>query len=430
MRDTSFNASIRSLALSGGLLVGLGLGGFAAFAVRVEMPSAVVAGGTVEPQGQRKQVQHLEGGLIAEIAVRDGDRVKAGDLLVRLDTTRIAATLASLKGQMAEQTAIAARLQAELNLDRGVTFPAELLADPTATALIDSQRSLFAARLAAFDSEMALAKAKTAQLTAAASGLAAQASAAQTQLDSRLSERAGLEGLAAKGFVARAKLEEQGREIARLEGLAGGLKAQVAANAAAQAEVALQITQVTEAYRKAASDALADTVPRRSDLAERISVAEDALARTQVRAPVDGVVQASRFVTKGGVVGAGEPLLDIVPVSDRLVVQARIPVTDVDDLKGIETAELRFPAFHDRAMPRIPGRIARISADAVTDDVARTTYYSAEIDVSLTDLPPRLAGRLQPGMPAEVIVITRARSLVDYLLDPWRQMMQVAMTES
>lgn len=420
--------SIKSHALAGALLAGLGFGGFGTFAAIVEMPAAVVAGGTVQPGIHRKTVQHLEGGIVEEILVRDGDRVRAGDPLLRLDTTRIRATLATLEADMAKQKAREARLTAELTLADIVAFPPELVEAANARQFVAAEQRLFLARLTAHKGQVSLLKAKADQLSESLAGITAQRDASQSQLDSRRSERSGVEALVGKGALPKSRLDDLDREIDRLQGVAGGANAQIAVNRAAQAEAQLQVVQAQNTYQQTASDGLAEVVARITELSERIRIANDALDRSVLPAPIDGTIQELRVFTHGGVISPAQPLLDIVPSSDRLVVEARIPVTAIDDLSIGLTAELRFPAFHGRDLPEIRGTVTRLSADAIVDrDVS---FYKASIDVDGNALPSRIAKGLQPGMPVEVMVVTQKRSLLDYLWEPVREMARGSMRET
>lgn len=414
--------SIRNHALAGACLVAVSFGGFAAAAALIDMPGAVMAAGAVKPDGHRRTVQHLEGGIVADIRVREGDRVRAGQTLLVLDTTRTRAALSVLEANLAREGARKARLEAEADLTPAMAS----VAGPFGT----SEARLFEAGRRALDGQVAMLEARSRQLGERLAGLEAQARAARLQRDSRLKERAGLARLADKAIIPRAKMDEIDREIGRLEGILGNAEAEMAANRAAQAELRLQAEQARVTYRQAASDALSDVIPAIAEIEEKIRVARDSLDRAAILAPVDGTVQDLRIFTEGGVVSPAEPLLDIVPSSDRLVVEARIPVTAVDDLRPGLDAELRFPGLSGRNLPLVQGRLARLSADAVTDRNAGISFYAATIEVDAARLPDRVAQSLQPGLPVEAVVITAPRSLGDYLFEPFRDMLRGAMSET
>lgn len=422
-------ASIRTHVMAGLLAVGLAAGGFGTFAATVPLAAGITAAGTVQPESRRKTVQHLEGGIVAEIAVREGQRVRAGDLLLRLDDTRLRALLTTLRAELRDRRATEARLIAEAGLLDAPDLPADLLADPDANEVVIAQKRLFEARHRTLLDQIAILEARRHQLDETWEGIEAQRRAANAQLDSRRNERIGLETLAGRGFLPKARLEDQAREIARLEGVVGALSGQADANRGARAEAELQAVQARHAYVQRAGDGLAEVLGRKSELTEKIRVAEDAAARIEIRAPVDGAVQALRMVTRGGVVGAGEALMDIVPGGDRLIVEARVPVGAADDLAEGATAEVRFPTFHARDLAVIRGRVTRVAADATTDEVRRAEFYRAEVDVDPRDLPGIIATRLKPGMPVEVIVLGEARTFADYLLEPVRAMMRAALRE-
>lgn len=420
---------LRAHALAGLTLVGLGLGGFALFAATVPLSSGVVASGTVQPESGRKTIQHLEGGIVAEIAVREGQSVAAGDLLVRLDDTRVRATLETLSSSLADIRATEARLDAEIALAAAPVFPADLLAQPQAAETLAAQRRLFEARRLTLANQIEILGARRRQLDEAREGLEAQLAATRSQLASRQAERERFEKLAAGGFLAQARLDEQGREMARLEGVTGALEGQIAANRASASEAELQILQARQSQVQRAGDALADLLQKKAELIEKIRVAEDSVTRGAVRAPVAGSVQGLRVVTLGGVVTPGEALMDIVPVADRLIVEARLPIGAAGDLTEGEEAEVRFPTFHARDVGEARGRISHISADAMQDADQGPRFYRAEVDVDPRSLPPQIAARLRPGLPVEVIVIGATRTLADYLIEPVRAMMRGALRE-
>lgn len=429
MTAASFIPSIRAHVLTGGVLLTAAFGGFAIGSTVIQMPAAVMAGGTIKPDVHRKTVQHLEGGIVERILVRDGDRVRAGDPLLRLDTTRARATLAALEADMARQQAREARFMAELALADTISFPTALVSATHATQFVAAERQIFEARRTAHAGQVAVLQARAAQAWESLAGLTAQRDAARNQLASRRTERITVEALIVKGALPRGKLDEVDREIDRLGGVAGNADAQIAVNRAAQSEANLQVMQARNTYQQTASDSLAEAVARIGELSEKIRVAHDMLARAELTAPIDGTVHELKVFTQGGVISPAQPLLDIVPVSKQLVVEARIPVTAIDDLAAGQEAELRFPAFHGRDLPEIRGVLTRLSADAVVDKDRNTSFYEASIAVDGAFLPVQVAGRLQPGMPVEVIVVTRARSLASYLFEPVRDMMRGAMSE-
>jgi len=423
------DAALRGHALAGLLLIGAGIGGFSLFAATVPLSSGIVAAGLVQPETGRKTVQHLEGGIVAEIAVREGQRVEAGDLLARLDDTRVRASLDTLRAALRDVRATEARLDAEIILADAPAFPADLLERADAAETVGAQRRLFEARRRSLANQIEILTARRRQLDEAREGLDAQSKAARSQLESRRTERVGLETLAARGFLARARLDEQGREIARLEGVVGALDGQIAANRASVSEAELQALQVRQAHVQRAGDALAEVLQQKAQLVEKIRVAEDAVARGVVRAPVAGTVQGLRVVTKGGVVTPGEALMDIVPVADRLIMEARVPVGLADDLAEGAGAEVRFPTFNARDLGEIEGRVSHVSADAMQDATTGARYYRAEVDVDPRRLPQTIAARLRPGLPVDVIIVGEARTLADYLLEPVRAMMRGALRE-
>jgi HlyD family secretion protein len=400
------------------LLVG-SVGGWAA---ATDIAGAVIAPGALVVDTNLRKVQHPTGGVIGEILVRDGDRVKAGDVVVRLDATTTVANLAMVVKSLGELRGRKARLEAERDDRARIEFPAELMEsadDADVARIMASERKLLDLRRTARNGQKSLLRQRVAQLDREVEGLNAQAGAKAREIALVEKELKGARDLWDQNLYPITKLTNLEREATRLEGERAQL---VAASAQAKgriAEIELQIVQVDRDLASEVAKELRDTDAKIAELLERKVVAEDQLKRIDIRAPIDGVVHLSTAHTVGGVVGAsGEPLMLVVPEGDKLIVESRVAPQDIDQVHVGQTAVLRFLAFNQRTTPAISGSVSRISADAVTDQRTGGTFYTIRIS-----LPPEEMARLgelkpMPGMPVEAFVRTGDRKVISYLLKP------------
>jgi HlyD family secretion protein len=400
------------------LLVG-SVGGWAA---ATDIAGAVIAPGALVVDTNVRKVQHPTGGVVGEISVRDGDRVKAGDVVVRLDATTTVANLAMVVKSLGELRGRKARLEAERDDQEKIEFPAELTenaADADMARIMASERKLLDLRRTARNGQKSLLRQRVAQLDKEVEGLTAQAGAKVREIALVQKELKGARDLWDQSLYPITKLTNLEREATRLEGERAQL---VAASAQAKgriAEIELQIVQVDRDLASEVAKELRETDAKIAELLERKVVAEDQLKRIDIRAPIDGVVHQSTAHTVGGVVGAGgEPLMLVVPEGDRLIVEARVAPQDIDQVHLGQAAVLRFAAFNQRTTPAINGSVSRISADAVSDQRTGGTFYTIRIS-----LPPEEMARLGelkpvPGMPVEAFVRTGDRKVISYLLKP------------
>lgn len=394
------------------------LGGWAALA---NIDSAVVATGVVSVESKRKAVQHLEGGIVREINVTNGDRVQFGQVLLRLDPTTSNANYAATRHQLDMSLAMEARLVAERDALPEVKFPDALTqraSEPEVARIIDDQLAQFRERRASLDGQIEVMKNRITQHESEIDGLDRERQSAQQQLFFVDDELVGVKALAKKGLVSKTRESSLEREKARLDGIIGRNQADSAKARNAISEMDIQIRQVQQQFLEQVSEALADVRLKLGDLQERIHVAADVRSRIDVVAPRSGVVHNLKVFTLGGVARPGETLLEIVPDDDALVVEAHVEVTDIDRVHTGLPAEVRFPAFHSRTTPLIMGTLQDISRDRLTDEKTGAPYYLAQVAVRDTDVPPDLKTRLRPGMPADIVFPTGERTVLDYLTRP------------
>lgn len=394
------------------------LGVWSAFA---PLDQAAIAQGRIAVVGSHKAVQHLEGGIVREILVRETQGVKEGEVLFRLQPVQALAGAEALRKQLDVAQATEARLVAEQNGAPAVAFPPLLLArrsvPETAVALRDQERQ-FAERRRSLDNETGILKAGIEEKTQDIAGRTLQRGTLASQLASYNQEIGGLTDLTAKGYYPRNKLLGIQRERDRLQGELALTESGITRLSKTIEEAKLQIQGVRQKRDTEIAQQLGEIRSRLSDLREKLTVAEDVLARVEVKAQRDGIVHDLKVHTVGAVVKPGETLAEIVPVADGLVVQARISPTDIESVAVGQKAEVRFQNFSARETPIILGRVETLSPDSLTDDVTHQVYFAAKVVIDPASVSPDIARRIGPGMPADVLITTGERTVLAYLCAP------------
>lgn len=413
--------SIRKFLIAGILICGilvLGVGGWAATA---ELSGAVIAHGALVVETDVKKVQHPTGGIVGELLVHEGDHVKAGDLVVRLDETVTRANLAVILTNLDENTARQARLEAERDEAREITFPAELLerrGEDRVGRLVAGEQKYFELRRSAAEGQKSQLRERVAQLKQEIEGLQSQLESKTEEISLVEQELEGVTELWKKNLVQINRLMTLRRDAARIKGEKGALIANIAQARGKITETELQIIQVDQQFRSDVAKELADVRQKLTELVERRVAAEDQLKRVDIRAPQDGKVLQLSVHTVGGVIAQGEPIMLIVPDSDVLLVEAKVPPTDIDQLHLGQEALLRFSGLNQRTTPELHGQVSRISADVVKDDKANTSYYTVRISFSNEEAMRLGDVKLIPGMPVESFVKTQDRTVMSYLTRP------------
>jgi HlyD family secretion protein len=413
---------LRGVTWTGNLLVCgfvVGLGAWSTFA---PLESAAIAYGTVESESSRKTIQHLEGGIIGEILVADGDIVHAGQTLISLEDTKARAEVQSLQGQFWDAMAREARLQAEQRGDERVSFPAKLEMaqneSPSVAAVLAGQQSIFETRRQVFQSQGAVNREKRSQVEKEIEGLRAQKSAASRRIEIVREEADTVAMLVSKGLERRPRLLNLEREMADIEGRRGEIVAQISRAEQVINESKVTLLKLENDRQSEIAQALREAQSQIFQIRERLQAAEDQLLRTEVKAPEDGVVTDLRIHTPGGVVAAGAPLVDLVPRQDRLIVTARVRPEDIDVVRPGLTADVNLLPYNQRRVPRLKGTVMHVSADRLVDRRTDQPYYAAKIRVE----DPRIAEidglRMIPGMPAQVFIKTGRGTVALYGLKP------------
>jgi HlyD family secretion protein len=413
--------SIRQHLLAGaaGLaLLILGAGGWAATA---EFSGAVITSGFLVVDSDVKKVQHPTGGVVTELRVRNGDDVRAGDVIVRLDDTVARANLAITTKALDEAVARKGRLEAERDGKEKVDWPADLLTrsrDAEVAALVAGEQRLFEMRVSARQGQMSQLRERVGQIEEQIQGILEQIAAKKREIQLISSELDGVRQLLEKKLIPVQRANALERDLARLEGEKGTLMSSIAQAKGKITETELQIIQIQQDFRAEVGKDLADIRSKMSELVERKVSAEDLLNRVEIRAPQDGTVHQLTVHTIGGVVAPGEAIMLVVPSADHLTVEAKITPQDRPQLHLGQQAVLRFSAFNQRTTPEIEGKISMVAADLTQDPRTGSAYYTTRISVSERDLS-RLEGvKLAPGMPVEAFVQTEARTVLSYFTKP------------
>ncbi|MBY4766279.1 HlyD family type I secretion periplasmic adaptor subunit [Burkholderia ambifaria] len=419
----------------GGVVVGLGL--MWVWAALAPISGAVVAEGSVRTEGERKTVQHLEGGIVKQILVRDGDRVKAGQVLIVLDNVSPAAELSALQAQFDAEQAKIARLSAERELKETLAFPAALEKqrdDPRVAELLARESSLFIARRRAFADQSTMLRTELAQTR---QEIAISSQLIQTMnrsYDMARQQRRTNETLQQEGFVAETKVLDLRRAEADALSRVQSGAADLSRAKQRQTDLELRIAGLRHDYVKAADDQLKEATTRAIQIGERLRPARDQSARTRVTAPVAGVIVGMKVHTIGAVIAPREPIVDVVPEGAPLIVEANIRPDDVREIAPGSHADVRLTAYNSRTTPMLDGKVTYISADALTDSDKRTRFYVVRVEVpaEALDKANRLAKEpvaLGPGLRTEVYIRTHARSAFDYLLEPVRDGIRKSMRD-
>ena len=413
-------ATRRYVIAGAALIVGL-FGGLGTWAALAPISGAIVSPGFLTVDTNRKAVQHLEGGMVAEIRVRDGDYVEAGDVLVVLDAAQTRARVTIGQGELDSLRARHARLSAESSGADEIMFDADLRARadaPAVAAILAGQREQFKARRDALWGRLDVLLERPVLLEDEIAGVEAQVAAKTRQIALITQELAGQRTLYDKGYVPLTRILELERRAAALEGEHGQHLAEIARARSAIGEAGLRMVEVENEFREAVVAELREIEAQIFDLEERLVAARDVLAHTDIRAPVSGYIVGLGLHTEGGVVAPGATMLHIVPDQDSLVVEARLNVQDIDQVAPGQAVDVQLSAFDARTMPSVAAEVAYVSADRLVDSTTGAAYYLARIRIPEAGLRALGDAVLVPGMPAEVYIKTEARTVLNVLLKP------------
>lgn len=407
-----------------------GLGGWAFL---TEISGAVIAPGTLVARARVQEVQHPSGGIVAEILARDGDAVKAGEVLVRLDGTITRANLAIVTKSLDELSARKARLAAEQADREALILPEDLLQrahDSEIAAILDGERRLFEVRRAARLGQKKQLAERVNQLNKESEGYTVQAEAKLAEIALINRELEGAHTLWQKNLMPISKLTELERNRTRIEGERGQFIAALAQAKGKIAETELQILQVDLSFGSEVGSELREVEAKLGELVEKKVAAEDQLTRLDIVAPQDGVVHESTIHTVGGVIAPGKAVMLVVPSAGELIVEVRVAPADIDQLRFDQDAGLRFSAFNQRTTPEINGTVSRIGADVSKDERTGQSYYTVDIAIPSEEVARLGEVKLVPGMPVEAFIKTGDRTVMSYLVKPLGDQIARAFRES
>jgi HlyD family secretion protein len=389
----------------------------------VSISGAVIASGTVTVESSTKTVQHLDGGIVQKIFVKNGDVVKAGDVLVKLDDTQLRANLGVSRGRTLDALTQQLRLEAERDSKPTFMLPATLLqgqTDPQMLRMFEAQHTLFVARRTGRQGEQSVLKQRVEQLKNDLGGLEQSLEARQREFEFVARELKGVLPLYEKGFINQARLSPLQRDEARLRGEVGRFRTDVEKSLSAMQEATLKLAQSEKDFQSQVADELRKALSQFNEASENLTAIEDKLARAEIRAPRNGRVNGLAVSTEGGVIQAGSPILQVVPDDEKLIIEAKIQPQDVDKVRGGQAAVVKFPAFNAKTTPRLEGLVTTVSPATLKDqDQQNKPYYQVQIELTPEELAKlSREHKLIPGMPAEVYIETNSRSILSYIVKP------------
>ena len=411
------------------LVIGtLGSWGFVA-----PITSAIIALGQVTVDTNRKQVAHLEGGVVDQLLVRDGSQVEAGQTLIKLDATRARARIEILRAGIDQNLAQLTRLKAELSGASTVDYPDELLArkeTPSVQELLEGQTMTFEARRLTNQGQVDILERRVEQLQQEVIGLEAQLDSEKRRKVIIDQEVKSLDSLFKNGHVSQQRMLALHREAVQMEGNIGAIEANIARSMQSIGETKLQIIQGEKEFRQEVLNDIGTARSALADLREQYSAAFDVLQRIEIIAPVSGTVVGLTTHSVGAVVRPSDTILEIVPDQDALLIEVQIQPQDVDNVGLDQESHIRFTAFKQRTTPLLIGQVSYVSPDIVQDPKTGLAHYVARISVEKNELERLGEARLYPGMPAEVMITTGSRTAIQYLVQPIVESMNRAWREN
>lgn len=419
--------------LVGFTMIGIFFGGFGAWAALAPLASAAHAFGKVVVESNRKTVAHLEGGIIEEILVRPGDVVQAGQLLMTLSPIQAGAKVEALRRELINLLAAEARLEAHLQRAPAPNFPAQLrerAEDSLVGTILRAQSELFTAAKTSLEGQISVLEQRAAQLDAQIAGLKEQITSADRQLKLLAEQRDDIAELVKKQLARKSQLIELERQIVSIQGQRGNDRQRIEEARRGIEEARLQMIALRDEFITKQAEELDKTRSQLAQVGQELKAAQDVLRRHEVRAPVAGTVVDMQYFTKGGVIPPAQPILDIVPAQDRLMVEVRISPLDIDSVHPGLPADLRLTALNQRTTPLIPGELVTVAADVLEDERTGQPYYTGLIRVEAAALADLKDAKLYPGMPIEALIKLQDRTFVDYILAPLEQGFSRAFRES
>jgi HlyD family secretion protein len=424
--------SPKSVALAGYVLIFLTFGVLGSWAAVAKLDSAVVAPATISLEGNRRVVQHFEGGIVEEILVSEATRVDQGDVLLRLSSVEAQSNLDVLSTRLDVARMIEARLLAERKLAEEISFPADLVSreNQIVGAVQEDQLDLFREGRSILKSQEDILRARMGQIEVQIEGLELQKSAFQRRIDNYTEMLDRMRDGESRGLIQGNVLSQREDEMIEIEANLGQVISDIAQARASIGETELQILQLTQEYRQRANTELEQIRAEISELQERRKVAADVLNRTEIRAPGSGSIQNLKVHTVGSVVRPGDVLMELVPEDEELVINARVSPIDKDNVAPGLLTEVRFTAFKTKLTPIMLGEVESVSGDVITpENPNEPPYFLARVTVDENDIPEEIRDRITAGMPADVIITTGERTVANFIVSPLMDAVRKSMIE-
>jgi HlyD family secretion protein len=395
------------------------LGTWATFA---KLDSAVFAPGTISLEGNRKVVQHFEGGIVQDLVVKEADTVAEGDVLLRLSGVEARSNLEAIDTRLDVAKIMESRLLAERNVSDEITLPDDLNPEKASAAVeyaFKDQQELFDDRRSILKSRMDILSSRIEQVNDQIVGLDLQKSASDRRVENFTEMMVRMRSGQEQGLIQTNLLSQREDEMIEIEASLGSVISEIAQARNLINETEFEMLQIKQEYRERASNELEEIRAEIAELEQRHNIANDVLERTEIRAPGSGTIQNLKVHTIGSVIRPGDVLMELVPDDEELVVNARVSPRDIDNvLPGLST-EVRFTAFQTRLTPILLGIVNSVSNDVITpENPQEMPYYLARIDVNEADIPEDINGRLTAGMPADIIITTGERTVLNFIVSP------------
>ena len=420
--DSRPSSSSKGVVVFGLIVVSVIFLGLGTWSATAPLARAVSAAATLIVKGERKRIQHFEGGIVGSLHVTEGQLVKTGELLVALNPLQASANVARHNGRLDQSLAREARLESELRGERVISLHGQFLDrltnSPKLYDILEAEQKHLEARRASLDGHIAIYEQRIDQLSNEIRGLEIQREARIEQLNIFKDEIIGLRELNKKGYYPKSKILAVERAIAELRGAAGNDLAQIARAKSAQRESENQIVNAKQRFREDSVNQLRSVQVEIADLNEQVTVARDVLQRIEIRAPRSGIVQGIQVHTVGGVIAPGAVLMEIAPQDDDLIVSAHVLPTDIDNVMVGQKAEVRLTALNARKTPAIYGFVRSVSGDSLIDKGTNQPFFLSRIEIPLDEREKLGDVKLMAGMPADVLIQTGERTALDYLLKP------------